>query len=124
MRLVCCGWYVCKKKNELRCNRDELSVLLALPSATHLGEMASSSKVRLCFATNQNHREVKPAVVDKLEFDVILKAGSSKLRVKAKRLFTPEGVEITPENVASFHVRCSLSHLVLLEGPNSHGRRS
>lgn len=67
--------------------------------------MASNSKVRLCFATNQNHREVKPAVVDKLEFEVILKAASSKLRVKAKRLFTPDGVEITPDNVGTFPVR-------------------
>lgn len=67
--------------------------------------MSASPKVRLCFATNQNHREVKPAVVDQIDFEVILKAGSSKLRVKAKRLFTAEGVEITPDNVGSFPVR-------------------
>lgn len=73
--------------------------------------MASNSKVRLCFATNQNHKEVKPAVVDKLEYEVLLKAASSKLRVKAKRLFTPEGVEITPENIGTFPVRSPNDHL-------------
>lgn len=68
--------------------------------------MASSTKVRLNFAPNQNHRDVKPAVVEKLDFDILLKTASNKLRIKAKRLFTAEGVEIFASNLNTFEVRC------------------
>jgi len=69
------------------------------------GDMASSTKVRLNFAPNQNHRDVKPTLLDRMDFDLLLKTASNKLRIKAKRLFTDEGQEITASNLSLFHVR-------------------
>lgn len=67
--------------------------------------MSSGSKVRLNFAPNHNHREVKPALVTIADFDGLVKEAAKKLRIKAKRLFTDEGVEITSSNFSTFHVR-------------------
>jgi hypothetical protein len=72
--------------------------------------MASSAKVRLNFAPNQNHRDVKPALVEKMDFPTLLKTASNKLRVKAKRLFTDEGQEISVDNLSSFKVCQPKSH--------------
>lgn len=60
--------------------------------------MTSKVRVRVCL--NENWKVEKPMVLDpKAPFPALLKQLGNKMKVKAKRIFTANGLELNEENM-------------------------
>jgi hypothetical protein len=65
-----------------------------------------ADQVRVQFAENGKQTNVRPGVVNRKDFAGALKMAGNKLRIKAKRLFSKDGEELTAQDFLDPEIVC------------------